>query len=676
MTTQSVKQSRPSRLPHLAYGGDYNPEQWPEEIWPEDVRLMGETGVSMVSLGIFSWSKLEPRPGQYEFEWLDRVLNLLHAGGIAVDLATATASPPPWLARLHPESLPVTQSGQTLWPGSRQAYCPNSQAYRQAAQALVTQLARRYGEHPALTMWHINNEYACHVSACYCDNCAVAFRKWLQARYASLEDLNRAWGTAFWSQQYAEWDEINPPRLSPSFINPAQQLDYKRFCSDSILECYEVEKAVLDEITPTLPVTTNFMGFFKPLDYWKWAAREDIVSHDSYPDPADPEAKIDSAIHADLMRSLGRGRPWILMEQVTSQVNWRRVNRLKRPGQMRLWSYQNLARGANGLMFFQWRASQSGGEKFHGAMVPHVGTSDSRVWREVVQLGRELAGLDELMPSRVKPQVAIVFDWENWWALELDSKPSAELKMLEQLKSYYKPLFEHNIAINFVHPEADLSDYRVVLVPNLYLLRSQAAQSLENFVVGGGRLLVSFFSGIVNESEQIYLGGYPAPLRKVLGLRVEEFDPYSLGQTNRIQVPGVGSFECSTWSDLLNLEGAEALASFEQDFYAGRPALTRHKFGAGQAYYLATRPEQALMDWLLQEVCGEPDLPEIAQRPAGVEIVRREDGTSRFVFLLNHNAAPVEVGLNGTYFELLTSQTAGPSMTLEPYGVALLKTEG
>jgi beta-galactosidase len=302
------------KVPHVLYGGDYNPEQWPEEVWKEDVRLMQEAGVNLVSLGIFSWAKLEPRPGEYDFGWLDSIMDLLHEGGVMVDLATATASPPPWLAKVHPESLPVTQDGVTLHPGARQHYCPSSAAYRERAAQLVRRIADRYKDHPALAMWHVNNEYGCHVSECYCDASAAHFREWLEERYGDLDALNEAWGTAFWSQRYSEWGEILPPRAAPTFANPTQRLDFRRFSSDALLGCFEMEKEILREATPGVPVTTNFMSFFKPVDYWKWAELEDVVSDDSYPDPADPEAHIGAAMARDLMRSLAGGGPWVLME--------------------------------------------------------------------------------------------------------------------------------------------------------------------------------------------------------------------------------------------------------------------------------------------------------------------------------------------------------------------------
>lgn len=659
-------------LAHLAYGGDYNPEQWPESVWEEDVRLMQEAGVNLVSLGIFAWAKLEPQPGVYDFAWLDRIIDQLHAGGVQIALATATASPPPWLAHQHPASLPVTAEGVTLWPGGRQHYCPSSPAYRSAAANLVRKIAERYANHPALALWHVGNEYACHVSECFCDESAHAFRAWLQRRYGDLAALNNAWGTAFWSQQYSAWEEIHPPRAAPTYPNPGQQLDWRRFSSDALLECYELERGILRELTPNVPITTNFMANFKPLNYWTWAAREDLVTLDCYPDPADTAAHIDAAMNYDLVRSLGHGRPWVLMEQAPSQVNWRAQNLAKRPGQMRLWSHQAIARGANGVMFFQWRASQAGAEKFHSGMLPHAGVA-SRTFREIAELGQELRSLDALLPTQVQAQVAIMFDWESWWALELDSKPTADLRLIDQVRSYYAPLFARNITVDFVPPNADLSRYRLVLVPNLYLVRDVTAQALENYVAAGGMLAISFFSGIVNEHEHIRLGGYPAPFRNLLGIRISEFMPYAPGQANGIVGADDAHYACTLWSDLIELEDATSLAHYTDGWYAGSPAITRHTFGEGAAYYLGTRPDEAGMSWFLDQICREAAVQPEFVAPAGVEAVMRQADDVRLLHLLNHGAAEAHITLHAPAVDLLTGKSHNEQITLASQGVAILK---
>lgn len=661
------------RVPHVLYGGDYNPEQWPEDVWLEDARLMQEAGVNLVTVGVFSWAMLEPAPGTYDFGWMDRVLGLLHEHGVFADIATATASPPPWLARRHPETLPVTQDGVILWPGSRQAYCPSSPAYRSAAAELVERLARRYRGHPALAMWHVNNEYGCHVPACYCAASAAAFRQWLRARYGTLEALNEAWGTAFWSQVYSDWDEINPPRRAPYLVNPGQDLDFRRFSSDALLECFGAERAILKRHTPDIPVTTNFMGFFKPCDYWTWAAREDVISHDSYPDPSDPEAPMEGAMSFDLMRSLGRGRPWLLMEQASSYVNWRARNVPKRPGQMRLWTYQAVARGADGVMFFQWRASRAGAEKFHSALVPHGRPQDSRVWCEAKDLGRELKRLDDVLETRVDARVAVVFDWANWWALELPSKPSADLRIMEQLRAYYRPLFRANIAVDFVRPEDDVSGYRLVVIPNLYLVGDDVPDRVERFVSSGGTLVMGFFSGIVDEREHVRLGGYPAPFRRLLGIRIDEFGALADGQELGVVFAGGDQGRCDLWADPIELEGAEAIATYAGGPLAGRPALTRNRLGRGTAYYAGTRLQPEAMARFLARILDEHDLRPPLEAPAGVEVVRRSAGPRSLVFVLNHSDDAVEVKLNRPLEDLLTGKESSKILSLEPFGLAIVR---
>jgi beta-galactosidase len=664
------------RVPHVLYGGDYTPEQWSPDVWLEDAQLMQEAGINLVTVGVFSWARLEPIPGTYDFDWMDRVLGLLHEHGVFVDLATATASPPPWLARRYPETLPVTKDGVVLWPGARQHYCPSSPIYRGVAAELVERLAERYSAHPALAMWHVNNEYGCHVPACYCDRSACAFREWLKARYGTLEGLNEAWGTTFWSQIYSDWDEINPPRRAPYLVNPCQELDFRRFSSDALLECFEAEQAILKRHTPDVPVTTNFMGFFKPCDYWKWASREDVVSHDSYPDPSDPEAPVEAAISFDLMRSLGQGRSWLLMEQASSYVNWRARNVPKRPGQMRLWSYQAVARGADGVMFFQWRASRAGAEKFHSALVPHGPPQDSRVWVEARDLGRELKKLDAVLETRVQASVGVVFDWANWWALELPSKPSADLRMMEQLRAYYRPLFQANVPVDFVRPQDDLSGYRLVIIPNLYLVASHVPESFERFVSSGGTLVMGFFTGIADERDHVWLGGYPAPFRRLLGVRIGEFGALADRQELEVEFAGGERGRSDLWADPIELEGAEAIATYAAGPLSGRPALTRNRLGKGTAYYVGTRLGSEAMNTFLAGILDEQALRPSLNAPAGVEVVRRSADARSYVFILNHSEDPVEVKLDRPLEDLLTQKRIPKILSLEPYGLAILHEGG
>jgi beta-galactosidase len=663
------------KLPKIFYGGDYNPEQWPEAVWLEDMKLMQEAGVNLVSIGIFSWAKLQPNEKTYTFAWFDRVMDLLAAHGIFACVATATASPPAWMSKKYPDVLAIDAEGKAYYPGARQHYSPCSPTYRRLAAALVRKLAQRYRRHPALVAWHINNEYACHMSECHGAASTRAFRAWLKRRYRSLEALNAAWGTAFWSQHYYDWNEILTPRRAPYHPNPTQQLDFKRFMSDAFRELCVMERDILRAATPQVPITTNFMGFFKPLDHWQWAPELDFTSWDSYPDPATGHAaEATAAAGHDLTRSLKKDRPWVLMEQVTSQVNWRPTNVLKRPGVMRLWSLQAVARGADGVMFFQWRAAQGGAEKFHGAIVPHIGTKQSRVYREARALGAELKSLAPVIGSTIRSRAAIAMDWNSWWAVELDSRPG-RINYAATIAEYHRYFFERNIAVDFVHPGADLGDYDVVVAPALYLIAKKDAANLERFVARGGVLLTTYFSGIVDEHERIVLDGYPAYLRKALGLWVEEWSPLMEGETNRVKFAREKKpVSCTHWCDVVHLEGAVALAIYQQDFFAGTPAVTVNSFGQGAAYYLATKLAPADLERVLDGVCARAKVTPLLRTPKLVEVTLREDEDGRrFIFLLNHDAKSVTIPLGKfTGKDLLTGKPVKRAVKLASLGVAVV----
>ncbi|MGC4857267.1 beta-galactosidase [Micromonospora sp. DT4] len=649
----------------IYFGGDYNPEQWPEQTWPEDVELMRRAGVNLVSVGIFSWALLEPHPGRFEFGWLDRVLDLLHDGGIQVDLATATASPPPWLARAHPETLPRRADGAILWPGGRQAYCPSSPVFRERSLELVRAVAGRYAEHPAVVMWHVSNELGCHNVHCYCDVSAEAFRRWLRERYGDLGRLNDAWGTAFWSQRYGDWAEINPPRTAPTFANPTQQLDFLRFSSDEQRAQLRAERAALTRLVRQ-PITTNFMiGMAKHMDYHSWADDVDLVSNDHYLTAADPRAHLGLALAADHTRGVAGGDPWLLMEHSTSAVNWQPRNVAKLPGQLRRNSLAHVARGADGVLFFQWRASRAGAEKFHSALVPHAGP-DTKVFREVCQLGADLKALAEVRGSRVDADVAILFDWEAWWAVELDSHPSVDVTYTDGLNALYGALWRAGVTTDIVHPSADLSGYRLVLVPTLYLVRDADVEALHRFVEAGGTAAVTYFSGIVDENDHIRLGGYPGAFRDLLGVRTEEFFPLREGEP--VALDGTTA---DVWTESLHPDGAEVLASYTDGSLPGVPALTRRPLGAGAAWYVGTRLDEPATDRLVARLLDEAGVRPAAQAPTGVEVVRRRDGERTWLFAINHTEAEVRVAVRGT--ELLTGTRCTGELTVPAGEVAVIR---
>jgi beta-galactosidase len=656
--------------PGIAFGGDYNPEQWPRDIWAEDHLLMKQAGVSFASVGIFSWAHLEPEPGRYELDWLGDVLDGLHATGVRVDLATATASPPPWLARLHPESLPVDHDGRTRWPGARQAYCPSSTAWRERALALVEQVAGRFGTHPAVALWHVGNEYGCHTSRCYCDACAAGFRTWLLERYGDLDGLNHAWGTAFWSQRYSDIDEVLPPRLTPdgAWANPTQQLDYRRFASDLLLTEFVAERDVLRRLSPGVPITTNFMVMtrFNQLDYWRWAEEVDLVSTDYYPDFADPETHVEAALSADLTRGLAEGGPWLLMETSPSAVNWQPRNTAKPAGQLRLDAVQQIARGADGFAVFQIRQSIAGAEKFHSGLIPHAGT-DTRLWREVVELGALLERLGELAGSRVESDVAIVWSYESWWASELDSHPSLDVRYPDRARAFHHALWDLGVTADLVRPGASLDGYRAVVVPTLYLADDAAAEAVRSYVAGGGHALVTYFSGIVDENDHVRPGGYPGAFRDLLGIHVEEFAPLLEGHAVTLDDGGRGD----VWTEHLHLRGAEAVASYVDGPLPGVPAVTRNEHGDGVAWYVATRTDAATTESVVRRLVAESGATAATTTSPGLEVVRRRSGDASWLFVLNHTATAASVHAHG--HDLVSESDVDGSLVIPAGGVAVVR---
>ncbi|WP_330454717.1 MULTISPECIES: beta-galactosidase [unclassified Streptomyces] len=643
----------------ILFGGDYNPEQWPEEVWEDDVRLMKEAGVNSVTLGVFSWAKIEPRPGAREFGWLDRLMDLMHAHGIGVVLATPTASPPPWMGARHPETLPRAEDGSVVWYGSRQQFCASSPVYRRYAAALTEDLAARYAQHPALTVWHINNEYCTH---CWCDETAGHFRRWLRSRYGTLDALNEAWGTAFWSQRYDAWTEILPPRKAQYMKNPTQVLDFKRFTSDALLECFVAERDIVARHTPHIPVTTNFMPLWSGQDAWAWSAEEDIVSVDIYPDPRDPWGGQYNAMLADMTRSQAAG-PWMLMEQAAGAVNWRGVNHPKPEGLNRLWSLQSVARGADAICYFQWRQSRQGSEKFHSGMLGHAG-EHGRSFRETRRLGAELAALGPAVAgTEVRADVAVLHDWDAWWAGAQEGSPSRLLDYAEVVGRWHRALWENGTPTDFARPDADLSRFKAVVVPHLYLLDDAAIDNLVAYVRDGGRLVCGFFTGVADVDDRVRPGGMDARLRELFGIAtLHEWWP--LEADAPVECDG---FRGTLWSEELEAaEDTEVLATYREGELAGLPAVLRR----GRAVYVSTLPEPPALRALLADVVREAGVePVLAGLPEGVEAVRRGE----LLFLLHHRREMVTVAVPGTYEDLLTGRTVTDRIALGRYGVAVLR---
>ncbi|MEU0744453.1 beta-galactosidase [Streptomyces sp. NPDC006134] len=673
-----MPETTPAGLTGLAFGGDYNPEQWPEEVWQEDVRLMREAGVTMVSVGIFSWALLEPAPGEYDFGWLDRVLALLHEAGIRVDLGTPTVVPPAWFYRAHPEALPVTAEGVRYAFGSRGAICHSNPAYRAAAARITTELAERYGAHPALAMWHVHNEYGVPVSACYCDTCAAHFRRWLARTYGTVEAVNEAWGTAFWGQRYADFDQIDPPRLTPTVGNPAQALDYRRFADATLRENFVAERDILHRLSPGIPVTTNFMTALSQcdsVDYWAWGREVDLVTNDHYLITDGRRTHVNLAMAADLTRSVAGGAPWLLLEHSTSGVNWQPRNPAKAPGQMARNSLAHVARGSEGALFFQWRQSRRGAEKFHSAMVPHGGTG-TRVWREVVGLGATLGALSELRGTRTEADAAMLWDWHSWWAQTLPWRPSEDHDARERADAFYEVLYDRHLTVDFAHPEADLSAYPLVVIPALYLMTKAAGTSLRRYVEGGGTLVVSYFSGIVDEHDAVHEGPHPGALRDVLGLTVEEFSPLPAGERVRLTGPDGTGPAGDVWTEFVVPRGAETVWTYADGPAAGHPAVTRHRLGEGTAWYVSTRLGAEGLDAVLDRAARDARIAPRAALPHDVEVVRRTGESGTYLFAINHSASDAEVPLDAPGTELPSGERAAGRLTVPAGAVRVVRLDG
>jgi beta-galactosidase len=662
------------------FGADYNPEQWTaamgydgETIWQDDLRLMRTAGLNVATVGIFSWAALQPDERTFTFEWLDRVLDLLAEHGIFACLGTATAAQPAWLSIAYPEVLPVNQWGQRQHHGQRMNYCPTNPTFRRFAQQLVHRLAKRYHNHPALLLWHVSNEYG---PVCHCDGCAARFRTWLQAHYGSLEAINRRWVTPFWGHSFSAWEQIEPPSQLGDRSMQGLLLDYQQFMSEMNLEGFLAEAAALRAITPAVPVTTNFHGLVKHLDYFAWAPHQDIIAWDSYPIAGEAPAAI--AFRHDLMRGLKGGQPWLLMEQTPSQTQWRAYNPLQRPGEMRLQSYQAIAHGADSAMFFQWRQSRGASEMHHGAIIGHAGQAHTRVFQEVAALGAELQGLGkQLLGARSPARVALLFSWPNWWAVEYQPRLSAGLDYLDEVMRYYSALWQHQITIDIISPDSPFDGYDLLVAPLLHMVSEPQGAAIERYVADGGVFLAGYFSGIIAEDGRAWLGGSPGPLRDTLGIWVEEVDPLQPGKSNSIvisdnQSVAPGTYACDLWCEVVHLEGARALARFGEDFYAGAPAITEHGLGQGRAYYVATRPEPALLRQVLGGLLADLKIAAPLPAPTGVEVCKRCAGEQEFIFVLNHHMQEQVIRLPEPMRDLLTGQIYDQQMRLGVQGVALL----
>ena len=670
----------------MLHGADYNPEQWLDypEVFEEDLRLMKLANVNVMSIGMFSWAKLEPEEGVFDFSWMDNVIDRLCENGVSIFLSTPSGARPTWMSEKYPEVLRVSERRVRNLHGMRHNHCYTSPVYREKITIINTKLAERYANHPAIVGWHLSNEYG---GECHCDYCQDAFRNWVKEKYQTLDALNHAWWTTFWSHTYTSWSQVESPAPHGETMVHGQNLDWKRFVTDQTIDFYRHELKPLKAKNPDIPATTNFMGLFDGLNYDKFADVVDFVSWDSYPTwhESEDERHIAAytAMNQDWFRSMKGGQPFYLMESTPSLTNWQDISKLKKPGMNILSSIQAVAHGANSVQYFQWRKSRGSSEKFHGAIVDHVGHENTRVFKEVSELGEILGNLEDLVETSVKPEVAIIFDTENRWAVNDSQGPrNIGVHYERTVQEHYQAFWEQGIPVDVIDMDRDLSQYKLVIAPMLYMVREGVGERIEAFVEAGGTFVSTYWSGIVNETDLTYLTGFPGPLRKTLGIWSEEIDGLYDHETNNIQLDDqnplglTGEYEVRELCDLIHLEGAKALAYYGKDFYQGRPALTVNQFGKGQAYYMAARQKLDFNRDFYQALAKDLRLKRVIEQdlPVGVTAQVRSNETTDFIFVLNFNNEVTDVELDqADYTDALTNETVSRKISLKPFGVEILR---
>ncbi len=652
----------------ILYGGDYNPEQWDEATRDQDMIMLPEAGVDIVTINVFSWARLQLSENVYDFSDLDSIVKRVTEKGMKICMGTSTAAYPAWMAKKYPDILRVDFEGRKKKYGFRHNACPNSPSYRKYSVLLTKRLAEHFANQDNIVIWHINNEYG---GACYCENCERAFREWLKDKYHTLDRLNSAWNTAFWSHTYYGWDEIVVPNELSEFQGGKRSqftgitLDYMRFNSDSMLQNYIDERNAIKEVISDALCTTNMMNVFKGLDYRKWAKEIDVASWDNYPQKF-TSPYFDAFAH-ELIRGLKGGKPFMLMEQAPSMTSWMPINSLKRPGQMRRFSYEAVAHGADTLMFFQMRQSPAGAEMYHSAIIDHSGRDDTRVFRECKAFGEELKKLGKIPLGGVaEAKCAIIFDWPTWWAFEDASGIPSGVRYPDEALRYYRALFESNVPVDIIGPEDDLSKYRLVIAPLFYMVGDKVKDRMASYVKNGGTLLFTYYSGCVDENAHILQGGYPGSLKELIGARIEERDllyedmehfecdgvwmPEHVDDvTNSFSYKGV-EYPAYKVCDIMYSEGAEVLAVFNEDFYAKQPAVTKNKLGKGSVYYIATCSSNRFYSKLMKDLCDEAGVKDVMDNPVGyveewegVEVAARADADKRVYYLINHTDEEKEV---------------------------------
>ena len=668
----------------LLHGGDYNPDQWLDypDTLKDDLRLMKLANVNTMTVGIFAWSALEPTEGNYNFEWLDKIIDDVYNQGGRVILATPSGARPAWLSEKYPEVLRTNDRREKMLHGGRHNHCFSSPIYREKTQKMNYKLAERYGNHPALIMWHVSNEYS---GDCHCELCQENFRDWLKNKYKTIENVNKAWWGPFWSHTYTDWSQIESPSSIGENAVHGLNLDWKRFVTDQTIDFYENEAKPLRELTPNVPITTNFMADtddlipFQSLNYEKFSKHVDILSWDCYPAwHNDWETTKDLATKVgfinDLYRSL-KQQPFLIMECTPSGVNWHNVNKAKRPGMHTLASMQLLAHGSDSVLYFQWRKSRGSSEKFHGAVVDHDNSEENRVFKEVSQVGEILDKIKEIKGSMKQSKVAIIYDWENDWALKDAQGFGKESRRYPQtLQSHYKYFWDKNISVDVVTPQQDLSKYSLVVAPMMYMMTEETMDRFRDYVKNGGVLVGSYLSGLVNETDLTYLGGWPKTLQETYGIDAKEIDTLYPKDKNSIKF-GNESFEVVDYCTIIEAKEAEVLAKYEEDFYKNTPAITKNNLEKGKAYFIGARTNQEFLSKFYDEIVKDLHINEVEDfiSEGGISIQIRENKDAKYYFVMNFTEEEKNIGIKGSYLNLISGKMMERLNLMKPYDVYVLK---
>ena len=671
----------------LLHGGDYNPDQWLDcpEILEDDIRLMKEANINTVTVGIFSWCTLEPREGEYNFEWLDKVFDEMEKMNGNVILATPSGGRPQWLSEKYPEVNRTNSLGQKHGHGFRHNHCYSSPIYREKVQNINRKLAERYGKRKSLAMWHISNEYS---GECFCENCQENWRKWLKKKYETLENINKAWWMKFWSNEYSSWSQVVPPSPLGEHKVHGMDLDWKRFVTDMTIDFFNCEIEPIREITPDIPVTTNFMaeGYdtndFIPLegiDYGKFSKYVDVVSWDSYPDwhnnyETVAQTAMKSAYVHDQYWSL-KQKPFLVMESTPSLVNSHTINKSKRPGMHILSAMQQIAHGSDSTLYFQWRKSGGNSEKSHGAVVDHDNSNKNRVFKEVSAYGKRLGDISEIKGAGKDVKVAIVFDWESNWALKRDSGFCRKTKRYPQtLQEHYSVFWENDIEADIITSDMNFEKYSVIIAPMLYMINDQIIEKMQDFVRKGGTLVSSYFTGMVNETDLLYVGGWPKKLQELFGLNVLEIDTYYPDEHNVI-IYNNNAYETKEYNAIIELNEAKELAKYTRDFYENTPAAAVNSYGKGKAFFIAPRTNNDFLGELYKEIIEEKDLKNdlIIKGHKEVSVQKRVDDENKYYFVMNFSTETNEITLAREVLDMETGLICPKKLSLNKLEVKVLR---